>query len=817
MKQQNKNSGKVNILVTVRCRPLSKKESDLSSVESVKILNGNVVHITDEINSNNNNKNKKSQIRDQQFYYDFAFDKNTSQKDVYENSTKFLISNVLNGYNATVFAYGATGSGKTYTMIGTDTNPGIMPRCVIDIFNNINKNLSNNKYEININFFEIYNENIRDLLSNNNNNLDIREEPAKGIVINNITNIEIKDTSTFFENILKGNNNRTTESTNSNETSSRSHAILQINLYYKDLEKNEKFRSKFMLVDLAGSERQNSYLNSNSKNNNATAAMRQMEGSNINKSLLALGICINALIDKKKSFIPWRNSKLTRILKESLIGNSRIVMISTISPSLFSIDETVNTLLFANRAKNVQTIVKKNIISNNNNLKDKNEADMEYQINKYDEIISNLNNELENLRHNLAVKTHNQHVLRAGNDYSNNNINSKVDKITREITTHFNDEIRMKNEIIDIQKNIDTLIEKYHEKEFSLFKCLNNNNNNLTNEKIIRSSLNKINEQINLQKGLLINKENSYNELMKKREYFENVINKISNNNANNNNNNNFNNLQYLYHSFVFEVNNIENEFIRKQNLNQIRQKNMKIQKLVEQLKIRDEYINNEKKEIENKNIKFVFENENDIKKIEDLNIDKSFSLPVIVQNNDNLNTNNFRLSAKSTKRINNNNNIFNNNNNNINNNFYEDNKNESPPQRIYKYDYSGYNNPNIVKEKQNFKTKTNEIIKKSKRNQLSELKLNILNDLYKNSKVKYINYKDKKNLKRSYDDDNVITFDTRILNKSQSNVSLHSNKSISDLNMSNSRYFKEREIDNKIKKIMVGKKIINPYFNKQS
>ena len=270
-----------------------------------------------------------------------------------------------------------------------------------------------------------------------------------------------------------------------------------------------------------------------------------------------------------------------------MIGNSRIVMISTISPSLFSVDETVNTLLFANRAKNVQTIVKKNIISNvnnNNNLKDKNEADMEYQINKYDEIISNLNNELENLRHNLAVKTHNQHLLRGGNDYSNNNVNSKIDKITREITTHFNDEIRMKNEIIDIQKNIDMLIEKYHEKEFLLFKCLNNNNNNITNEKIIRSSLNKINEQINLQKGLLINKENSYNELMKKREYFENVINKISNNNANNNNNNNFNNLQYLYHSFVFEVNNIENEFIRKQNLNQIRQKNMKIQKLVEQL-----------------------------------------------------------------------------------------------------------------------------------------------------------------------------------------------------------------------------------------
>ncbi len=184
-------------------------------------------------------------------------------------------------------------------MIGTDTNPGIIPHLIIDLFNYINKNSTNNKYEININFFEIYNENIRDLLSNNNNNLEIREKPVKGIVINNITNIDIKDTSTFFENILKGNNNRTKELTNINETSSRSHAILQINLYYKDLEKNEEISSKFMLVDLAGSERQNSYLNSNNKNNKVNAAMRKMEGSNINKSLFALRICINALIDKK--------------------------------------------------------------------------------------------------------------------------------------------------------------------------------------------------------------------------------------------------------------------------------------------------------------------------------------------------------------------------------------------------------------------------------------------------------------------------------------------------------------------------------------
>ncbi len=274
-----------------------------------------------------------------------------------------------------------------------------------------------------------------------------------------------------------------------------------------------------------------------------------------------------------------------------MIGNSRIVMISTISPYLFSKDETINTLLFANRAKNIQTIVKKN-------------KTMRYQINKYDEIISNLNNELENLRHNLSIKKYNQHLLRGGIDYSKNNFNSKIDKIRREIITHFNDEIKIKNEIIDIQKNIDMLIEKYHEKEFLLSKCLNYNNN-MFNEKIIRYDLNKINEQINFQKQLIINKENFYNELMKKREYFKNEINKISINNTNNNNN--FNNLQYLYYSFVFEVKKIENEF----------------QNLVDQSKIKHEF-NNKKNEIENKHKKF--ESENDIRKKKIFNINKSFN-----------------------------------------------------------------------------------------------------------------------------------------------------------------------------------------------
>jgi kinesin family protein 18/19 len=204
-------------------------------------------------------------------------------------------------------AYGSTGAGKTYTMLGTGEQPGIMAKSLADLFTLI-ENSKNRYFKLRFSYIEVYNESIRDL-TNKKENLELREDPVKGTIIIGVNELEVTNSSEVFKLLLKGNNNRTTESTNANETSSRSHAILQINMENKLKSNNntETINSKFILVDLAGSERAG-----NSKN----TGIRQTEGSNINKSLLALGNCINALADNKdNSFIPWRDSKLTRILK----------------------------------------------------------------------------------------------------------------------------------------------------------------------------------------------------------------------------------------------------------------------------------------------------------------------------------------------------------------------------------------------------------------------------------------------------------------------------------------------------------------------
>jgi kinesin family protein 18/19 len=393
--KESMNNGKSNILVCVRCRPLTKKEIDVSNIETVKILNKKIVIVLDPIEYNGHEEVFKNRSREQQYAFDYVFDNHSTQQEVYENSSKFLIPGITQGFNATVFAYGATGAGKTHTMLGTGREPGMMVRSLGDLFSTIEAS-TQRQFKVKISYVEVYNETLRDLLGNSGDNLDLREDPTKGSVIVGVKELEVNTSTQVFELLLKGNKSRTTESTNMNETSSRSHAVLQILVENKagNSEKNESVISKFILVDLAGSERA-----ANTKN----TGMRLIEGASINKSLLSLGNCINALVEisngSSKTFIPWRDSKLTRLLKDSLGGNSRIVMIANISPSVFTLEDTLNTLKYANRAKNIKTNVKRNVL------------DVDFHINKYDEVISHLKSELENLRHNLAVKTHNSHLL----------------------------------------------------------------------------------------------------------------------------------------------------------------------------------------------------------------------------------------------------------------------------------------------------------------------------------------------------------------------------------------------------------------------
>ncbi|RFU75049.1 kinesin family member 18 19 [Trichoderma arundinaceum] len=306
-------------------------------------------------------------VKDQVFAFDRVFDDNTTQAEVYEGTTRSLLDSVLDGYNATVFAYGATGCGKTHTITGTAQHPGIIFLTMQELFEKIEERSQEKQTELTLSYLEIYNETIRDLLvpGGSKIGLALREDSNQAVAVPGLTSHRPRDVQEVMDMIVQGNEYRTVSPTEANATSSRSHAVLQINIAQKDrnADVNEPHTmATLSIIDLAGSERA-----SVTKNRGE----RLTEGANINKSLLALGGCINALCDKRgKAHVPYRNSKLTRLLKFSLGGNCKTVMIVCVSPSSAHYDETQNTLRYANRAKNIQTKVTRNVFNVNRHVKD---------------------------------------------------------------------------------------------------------------------------------------------------------------------------------------------------------------------------------------------------------------------------------------------------------------------------------------------------------------------------------------------------------------------------------------------------------------
>lgn len=306
-------------------------------------------------------------VKDQTFAFDRIFDQNASQGEVYESTTRSLLDSVLDGYNATVFAYGATGCGKTHTITGTPQQPGIIFLTMQELFERIEERSGEKHTELSLSFLEIYNETIRDLLvpGGTKGGLSLREDTNKAVSVSGLSSHSPKSVQEVMDMIMKGNASRTMSPTEANATSSRSHAVLQINVAQKDrnADINEPHTmATFSIIDLAGSERASATKN---------RGERLFEGANINKSLLALGSCINALCDpRKRNHVPYRNSKLTRLLKFSLGGNCKTVMIVCVSPSSQHFDETQNTLRYANRAKNIQTKVTRNVFNVNRHVKD---------------------------------------------------------------------------------------------------------------------------------------------------------------------------------------------------------------------------------------------------------------------------------------------------------------------------------------------------------------------------------------------------------------------------------------------------------------
>ncbi|XP_011805949.1 PREDICTED: kinesin-like protein KIF24 [Colobus angolensis palliatus] len=278
------------------------------------------------------------------FYFDEVFGEACTNRDVYMKTTHPLIQHIFNGGNATCFAYGQTGAGKTYTMIGTHENPGLYALAAKDIFRQLQVSQPRKHLFVWISFYEIYCGQLYDLL-NRRKRLFAREDSKHMVQIVGLQELQVDSVELLLEVILKGSKERSTGATGVNADSSRSHAIIQIQI--KDSAKRTFGRISF--IDLAGSERAADARDSDRQT--------KMEGAEINQSLLALKECIRAL-DQEHTHTPFRQSKLTQVLKDSFIGNAKTCMIANISPSHVATEHTLNTLRYADRVKELKKGIK---------------------------------------------------------------------------------------------------------------------------------------------------------------------------------------------------------------------------------------------------------------------------------------------------------------------------------------------------------------------------------------------------------------------------------------------------------------------------
>ncbi|KAI8914766.1 P-loop containing nucleoside triphosphate hydrolase protein [Powellomyces hirtus] len=288
------------------------------------------------------------------FNFDRVFDWKSTQDHVFSYAASATIDDVMRGYNGTIFAYGQTGSGKTHTMMGDMENEGmkgLTPRIVESIFSTIFSSPPHLEFTVRVSFMEIYMEKIRDLLNPANDNLPIHEEKSRGVYVKGLLEVFVGSIGEVYDAMRRGQSSRMVAQTNMNSESSRSHSIFVLTITQKNLQDGSQKVGKLSLVDLAGSEK---------VGKTGASGQTLEEAKKINKSLSALGMVINALTDGKSSHIPYRDSKLTRILQESLGGNSRTTLIINCSPSSFNEAETVSTLRFGMRAKTIKNKAKIN-------------------------------------------------------------------------------------------------------------------------------------------------------------------------------------------------------------------------------------------------------------------------------------------------------------------------------------------------------------------------------------------------------------------------------------------------------------------------
>jgi kinesin family protein 5 len=335
------NSGE--ILVVCRFRPLNEKEQNIS--------NSICVDFGIDMKSVSVPQEGQSPLT---FRFDQVFQPSAFQEEVYQKSAKSIVESVMQGYNGTVLAYGQTSSGKTFTMTGVMENPtlmGITPRMVTHLFEFISNSSDQLEFTVKISYCEIYMEKIRDLIDISRKDLKVHEDKIKGVYIGNLSESYVSSDNGVYELMKIGTNNREVGFTEMNKGSSRSHAIFIVSVTQTNTQNLSTKVGKLYLVDLAGSEK---------VGKTGAAGKRLEEAKTINKSLTVLGQVIMNLTDSKSTHIPYRDSKLTRVLQDSLGGNSKTSLIITCSPSPYNLDETISTLRFGIRAKSIKNKPKVN-------------------------------------------------------------------------------------------------------------------------------------------------------------------------------------------------------------------------------------------------------------------------------------------------------------------------------------------------------------------------------------------------------------------------------------------------------------------------
>ena len=372
-----------NIKVYLRVRPLNTKEKQDGSK--------NLLHSTENTVYLTKNKDEKKN-----FTYDHVFDQEQNQEQIFKEIGGQLVEQFLEGYNCTVFAYGQTGAGKTFTMLGdhqNEQNRGLKPRSLEYLFYLL-KERENSENLIKITYVEIYNERIIDLLSDKESSLNLREDIEKGVFIENVKEVVVKTYADVQRVVEEGLKRRHVSFTSMNEQSSRSHSVFTVHFqtYEKKSDCSSVKEAKFNFVDLAGSERQKL---------TKTIGDRFKEGCNINKSLAVLGNVINSLAEnskRKSSYVRYRDSKLTFLLKNSLGGNSKTAFIANVSPSSSYVIETLSTLMFAQRAKMI-----KNDAKVNENLQSGSIEALQKELAKTKALYNKLKSKYDNLENNGYV------------------------------------------------------------------------------------------------------------------------------------------------------------------------------------------------------------------------------------------------------------------------------------------------------------------------------------------------------------------------------------------------------------------------------